>query len=227
MGLADDVTGVLSGRQANFSLYLVGANLWVWSSDRRPLLILASSGDRGKGIMDPMEENISGSSELERGGVAVETPGVGSVPLAARLPPVNLGVEFASETLQFTREQLGALIEGVVGAALARREGVERVEREAPPLVEGRGPEGEGGVVELVGSLQKEVRELRNTLKEKEPGNIQASRKCYVEAARKGEQKKTKRKVVELDRETKPIKIRKKKKEEDPDCIRVEAEEER
>ncbi|KAK6152372.1 hypothetical protein DH2020_015007 [Rehmannia glutinosa] len=122
---------------------------------------MSGVGDRGKGIMGPAEEDILGSSEL------------GSVPLAARLPPVNLGGEFANETLQFTREQLGALIEDCVGAAFARREGVERVEREAPPLVEGRGPEGEGGVVELVGSIQREVRELRNTL-EKEPGRQQA-----------------------------------------------------
>ncbi|KAK6160555.1 hypothetical protein DH2020_003936 [Rehmannia glutinosa] len=56
-------------------------------------------------------------------------------------------------------------------------------------------------------------------------GNIQASRKCYVEAVRKGEQKKTKRKVAELDRETKPIKIRKKEKEE-PDLLSVRPEEE-
>ncbi|KAK6136273.1 hypothetical protein DH2020_029972 [Rehmannia glutinosa] len=67
-----------------------------------------------------MEEDISGSSELERGGVAVEIPRVGSVPLAARLPPVNLGGEFANETLQFTREHWGA-IEGAVGQTLARR----------------------------------------------------------------------------------------------------------
>ncbi|KAK6159914.1 hypothetical protein DH2020_003295 [Rehmannia glutinosa] len=43
-------------------------------------------------------------------------------------------------------------------------------------------------------------------------GNAQVARKCYVEAVKKGEQKKSKRKVVEIDKETKPIKIGKKEK---------------
>ncbi|KAK6158231.1 hypothetical protein DH2020_005545 [Rehmannia glutinosa] len=42
-------------------------------------------------------------------------------------------------------------------------------------------------------------------------GYAQVTRKCYVEA-KEGEQRKSKRKVVEMDKETKPIKIGKKEK---------------
>ncbi|KAK6126671.1 hypothetical protein DH2020_039589 [Rehmannia glutinosa] len=57
-------------------------------------------------------------------------------------------------------------------------------------------------------------------------GNAQVARKCYVEAVRKGEQRKSKRKVVEIDKESKPIKIGKKEKKKDPDLLSVRPEEE-
>ncbi|KAK6140854.1 hypothetical protein DH2020_025386 [Rehmannia glutinosa] len=57
-------------------------------------------------------------------------------------------------------------------------------------------------------------------------GNAQVARKCYVKAVRKGEQKKFKRKVVEMDKETKPIKIGKKERKNDPDLLSVRPEEE-
>ncbi|KAK6145078.1 hypothetical protein DH2020_021898 [Rehmannia glutinosa] len=49
-------------------------------------------------------------------------------------------------------------------------------------------------------------------------GDVQAARKCYVEAVKKEEQKKSKRKMVELERETKPERV--------PDLLSVRPEEE-
>ncbi|KAK6152580.1 hypothetical protein DH2020_012219 [Rehmannia glutinosa] len=57
-------------------------------------------------------------------------------------------------------------------------------------------------------------------------GNARVARKCYVEAwVKEGERRKSKRKVIEMDKETKPIKIEKKRKEKDPDTFRVLGEE--
>ncbi|KAK6119901.1 hypothetical protein DH2020_046348 [Rehmannia glutinosa] len=113
-----------------------------------------------------MEQGVSG--------VMPEILGMGSALLAIRLPPVNLNTEFANQSLQFTREHLGALIQGVVSSALARREVVERIERELPPPLEGRVLEeraiaGEGYMADKVSDLQKEMREMRNTMMEREP----------------------------------------------------------
>ncbi|KAK6163864.1 hypothetical protein DH2020_000728 [Rehmannia glutinosa] len=57
-------------------------------------------------------------------------------------------------------------------------------------------------------------------------GDQQVARKCYVEAVRKGEQKKSKRKGVESERETNPLKMTKKKEKEEPDMMSVKAQEE-
>ncbi|KAK6160796.1 hypothetical protein DH2020_004177 [Rehmannia glutinosa] len=54
----------------------------------------------------------------------------------------------------------------------------------------------------------------------------QVARKCYVEAIKKGEQKKSKRKEVESKRETNPLKMTKRKEKEEPDMISVKPQEE-
>ncbi|KAK6123773.1 hypothetical protein DH2020_042483 [Rehmannia glutinosa] len=56
-------------------------------------------------------------------------------------------------------------------------------------------------------------------------GDQQMARKCYVEAVRKGEQKKSKRKEVESERETNPLKMTKRKEKTEPDMMSVKPQE--
>ncbi|KAK6151632.1 hypothetical protein DH2020_014267 [Rehmannia glutinosa] len=57
-------------------------------------------------------------------------------------------------------------------------------------------------------------------------GDQQVARKCYMEAVRKGEQKKSKRMEVESERETNPLKMTKRKENEELDMMSVKPQEE-
>ncbi|KAK6160583.1 hypothetical protein DH2020_003964 [Rehmannia glutinosa] len=54
---------------------------------------------------------------------------------------------------------------------------------------------------------------------------MEEARKCYVEVVRKGAQKKSKRKEVESERETNPLKMTKRKEKEEPDMMSVKPQE--